>query len=206
MEIYSSEEQQVDAIKRFLKDYGVVIVIGAVVGLGALYAWSHYSNSKIDNAELASEAYESLISQPESVAALSGDITKYDKEHSQKGYQAMLELMLAKNAAEAKDYPKAEQALNRVITANADEEMTILATMRLARVQAAQGQFDKAIATLDSVTAKAFLAKKDELKGDFLVRLGKDDEAKDAYQSAMDLGGLQTSPELQMKLENLNKA
>ena len=33
MEIYSTEEQQVDAIKQFWKDYGTSIVVGAVVGL-----------------------------------------------------------------------------------------------------------------------------------------------------------------------------
>ena len=206
MEIYSTEDQQVDAIKQFWKDYGISIIIGAVVGLGGLYGWSHYSNSKVDNAELASEAYQKLVSENLNVSGLSGQVAKYDTEHSSKGYQTMLELMLAKNATEAGDFTKAEQALNRVITANADEGMTILAKLRLARVQAEQGQLDTAIATLDQVTAASFLAQRDELKGDFLTRLGKNDEAKKAYQAAIDLGGMQSSPALQMKLDNLNKA
>ena len=46
MEIYSTEEQQVDAIKQFWKDYGNSILIGAVVGLGGLYAWNYYSDVK----------------------------------------------------------------------------------------------------------------------------------------------------------------
>lgn len=206
MEIYSTEEQQVDAIKQFWKDYGVTIIIGAVVGLGGLYGWSHYSNSKIDNAELASEAYQQLVIENPDLSGLSGDIAKYDKEHSQKGYQAMLELMLAKKAAETGDYTKAEQALKNVIAANADKEMTILAMLRLARVQAEQGQLGTAIATLDQVTSPAFKAQRDELKGDFLVRQGKTQEARQAYQAAVELGGEQTSPALKMKLDNLTKA
>ena len=41
MDIYSTEEQQVDAIKQFWKDYGSSIIVGAVVGLGGLYGWNY---------------------------------------------------------------------------------------------------------------------------------------------------------------------
>lgn len=37
VEIYSTEEQQVDAIKQFWKDYGTSIVVGAVVGPLVVY-------------------------------------------------------------------------------------------------------------------------------------------------------------------------
>ena len=56
VEIYSTEEQQVDAIKQFWKDYGTSILIGAVVGLGGLYAWNYYSDVKVAQAEEASKA------------------------------------------------------------------------------------------------------------------------------------------------------
>ena len=37
MEIYNSEEQQVEAIKRFWKENGTAIIAGVVLGLGGLY-------------------------------------------------------------------------------------------------------------------------------------------------------------------------
>ena len=48
MEIYSTEEQQVDAIKQFAKEYGPSILIGAVVGLGGLYGWNTYSDIPLE--------------------------------------------------------------------------------------------------------------------------------------------------------------
>lgn len=206
MEIYSTEDQQVDAIKQFWKDYATPIVIGAVVGLAGLYGWSHYANAKVDNAELASESYQQLVTENLSADKLSAAVAKYDKEHSLPAYQAMLNLTFAKTAAEAGDFVKAEQALQKVIDTNPGADMAVVARLRLARVQAQQGELDKALATLDQVKDMAFAAKRDELKGDFLVRLDKDSEAREAYQAAINAGGLQMSPELQMKIDNLNKA
>ncbi|GCF90513.1 MULTISPECIES: tetratricopeptide repeat protein [Shewanella] len=206
MEIYSTEEQQVDAIKQFWKDYGNSILIGAVVGLGGLYAWNYYSDVKVAQAEEASKAFQNLTTKSADEAAMLAGVAEFSKNHDQKGYQALLELIVAKTAVEAKDYPKAIDALNKVIAAKPGAGLDVIATLRLARVQAEQGQIDAALATLDQVTDKAFFAQRDELKGDFLVRQGEVEKAKTAYQAAMDNGGVVTSPALKIKLDSLNQA
>lgn len=206
MEIYSTEEQQVDAIKQFWKDYGNSILIGAVVGLGGLYAWNYYSDVKVAQAEEASKAFQNLTTKSADEAAMLAGVAEFSKNHDQKGYQALLELIVAKTAVEANDYPKAIDALNKVIAAKPGAGLDVIATLRLARVQAEQGQIDAALATLDQVTDKAFFAQRDELKGDFLVRQGEVEKAKTAYQAAMDNGGVVTSPALKIKLDSLNQA
>ncbi|MGL5046731.1 MAG: tetratricopeptide repeat protein [Shewanella sp.] len=206
MEIYSTEEQQVDAIKQFWKDYGNSILIGAVVGLGGLYAWNYYSDVKVAQAEEASKAFQKLTTTSIDEAAMLAGAAEFSKSHDQKGYQALLELIVAKTAVEAKDYPKAIDALNKVIAAKPGAGLDVIATLRLARVQAEQGQIDAALASLDKITDKAFFAQRDELKGDFLVRQGEVDKAKTAYQAAMDNGGVVISPALKIKLDSLSKA
>lgn len=207
MEIYSTEEQQVDAIKQFWKDYGSSIVIGAVVGLGGLYSWNYYSDYKVAQSEAASESFQAMSNSVKSDASMLAAAESFAKDHSsQQGYQALLELIVAKAAVESGDLAKAEQALTSVIAAKADEGLVAVATLRLARVQAEQGQYATAIATLDQITVPAFNVQRDELKGDFLVRQGEADKAKSAYQSAIENGGATASPALQMKLDNLNKA
>lgn len=206
MEIYSTEEQQVDAIKQFWKDYGTSIIIGAVVGLGGLFGWNYYSDHQVTQTETASEAFQALTVSGETEAQLLMGAEKFSKNYSESGYQALIELMVAKAAVEQADYDKATTALKSVIASNPDQSLVMLASIRLARVQAQQGQYAAAIATLDQVNDPAFLAQRDELKGDFLVQQGEDDQAKVAYQSAVDEGGVATSPALQMKLDNLNKA
>lgn len=206
MEIYSTEEQQVDAIKQFWKDYGTSIVIGAVVGLGGLYGWNTYSDMKIVKAEEASQAFQTLTTKSSDEAAMIAGVAEFSKNYDQKGYQSLLDLIVAKTAVEAKDFPKAEEALKKVIAAKPGAGLDTIAMLRLARIQAEQGQVDTALTTLDQVTDKAFLAQREELKGDFFVRQGQADKAKTAYQAAMDNGGVVTSPALKIKLDNLNQA
>ncbi len=207
MEIYSTEEQQVDAIKQFWKDYGQSIVIGAVVGLGGLYSWNYYSDYKVAQAELASETFQTVSRSVQSDTTMLAAAESFAKDHSgQKGYQALLELIVAKAAVEAGDLAKAEQALKQVVADKTDDGLVAIATLRLARVQAEQGQIATALATLEQVSAPAFAVQRDELKGDFFVRQGDEDKAKSAYQAAIDNGGVTLSPALQMKLDNLNKA
>lgn len=206
MEIYSTEEQQVDAIKQFWKDYGSSIIVGAVVGLGGLYGWNYYSDVKIEKSEAASEAFQGIVANNSDSAAVQAAITEFGAQHDQKGYQALLELMSAKAAVEAGDLDKAEIAFTKIISANPGASLASLATLRLSRVQAEQGNLGTAIATLEQITDEAFNAQRDEFKGDLLVRQGDMDKARSAYQAAVDNGGALTSPALQMKLDNLNKA
>ncbi|GIU34731.1 tetratricopeptide repeat protein [Shewanella schlegeliana] len=206
MEIYSTEEQQVDAIKQFWKDYGTSVVVGAVVGLGGLFGWNYYSDHQVAQAEAASESFQALSSQNTADAAMLAAADNFAKEHGQKGYQSLLELLVAKSAVEIGDLDKAQATLKNVIATNVDDSIVLIATMRLARVQAEQGQYATAITTLEQITDPASVAQRDELKGDFLVRQGETQKAKIAYQAAVENGGTMTSPTLQMKLDNLNKA
>ncbi|EDQ01602.1 YfgM family protein [Shewanella benthica] len=206
MEIYSTEEQQVDAIKQFWKDYGTSIVVGAVVGLGGLFGWNYYSDHKIAQAESASEAFQAMSADNISATSMLAAAENFAKDHSQKGYQSLLELIVAKAAVEAGDLEKAEATLKSVVSSAPDKGLVMVATMRLARVQAEQGQITTAITTLDQVADPAFTAQRDELKGDFLVRKGDEKRAKAAYQAAVKNGGTNVSSGLQMKLDNLNKA
>ncbi|GGP39246.1 hypothetical protein GCM10009347_03910 [Shewanella algicola] len=206
MEIYSTEEQQVDAIKQFWKDYGTSIAVGAVVGLGGLYGWNTYSDMKVESAELASETFQTIAEQSTNPAAFLTQAENFTAEHDQAGYQALLELMVAKAAIDAGDLTKAETALTKVIAAKPGSGLDMVATIRLARVQAEQNNLGVALATLEQVSDEAFASQREELKGDFLVRQGDLDKAKLAYQAAVDNGGALTSPALTMKLDNLNKA
>lgn len=206
MEIYSTEEQQVDAIKQFWKDYGTSIVVGAVVGLGGLFGWNYYSDHKLAQAELASEAFQAVSAGNITDTSMLAAAETFAKDHSQKGYQSLLELIVAKAAVEAGDLDKAQATLKSVVSSAPDKGLVMVATMRLARVQAEQGQIATAITTLDQVSDPAFTAQRDELKGDFLVRKGDEELAKAAYQAAVNNGGSSVSPALQMKLDNLNKA
>ncbi|GAL21617.1 Mlr7403 protein [Vibrio maritimus] len=61
MELYDSEEQQVEAIKDWWKENGKAVVLGVVVGLGGLFGWRYYQDSVVQAQEAASEQYSKAV-------------------------------------------------------------------------------------------------------------------------------------------------
>jgi len=78
-----------------------------------------------------------------------------------------------------------------------------IAGLRLARVLNDQGKADEALAQLGKISNDAFKAQVAEVRGDILHKQGKAEEARDAYQAAADAGGLQSSSELKLKMDDL---
>ncbi|HBT14766.1 MAG TPA: hypothetical protein DEA88_16405, partial [Erwinia persicina] len=44
MEVYSNENEQVDALKNFFAQNGKALVVGVVLGVGALLGWRYWSH------------------------------------------------------------------------------------------------------------------------------------------------------------------
>ena len=70
-------------------------------------------------------------------------------------------------------------------------------------MQIAQQQYDDALSTLNAPLPEAFKANVAELKGDIYTQQGNKEQARVAYQAAVDAGGLTSNPLLQIKLDDL---
>lgn len=204
MEIYSSEEQQVEAIKRFWDQYGKAILGGVVLGLAVLYGFRFYQGQQRANAEQASVQFSQLIEQRSDnasedwLAQAQGFIDGSSKD----AYAVMAALLAAKDAVTLKQYDKAEAQLNWVLAQAKEPAVLALTQLRLARLQREQGKLDAALTTLSSAVPKGFVAMQAELKGDVLVQAERLAEAKAAYQLALDNAG-QNTQLLQVKLDDL---
>ena len=204
MEIYSSEEQQVEAIKRFWDQYGKAILGGVVLGLAVLYGFRFYQGQQRANAEQASVQFSQLIEQRSDnasedwLAQAQGFIDGSSKD----AYAVMAALLAAKDAVTLKQYDKAEAQLNWVLAQAKEPAVLALTQLRLARLQREQGKLDAALTTLSSAVPKGFIAMQAELKGDVLVQAERLAEAKAAYQLALDNAG-QNTQLLQVKLDDL---
>ncbi|WP_111976706.1 YfgM family protein [Algibacillus agarilyticus] len=198
METYTTEEQQVEAIKRFWRENGISIVVGVVAGLAGVGGYNYYQEETVKAQEAQSVAYNEVV---ESISPEKAE--SFIKANSDSGYAELAALMLAKTFAEESEYAKAEKQLAWVV-ANADKvEIKALANYRLARVLVAQDKSDDALAITNQTFPAAFEARVDELKGDIYLQKGENDKARDAYQAAADNGGLNGNPVLQMKLDDL---
>ncbi|MCH8537902.1 MAG: tetratricopeptide repeat protein, partial [Alkalimonas sp.] len=110
MEVYSSEEQQVEAIKRFWREYGITIVAGAIIGLGGLYGFRYYQSSQLAQAEQASTGFEQLLQAKENQQDnWLTDAEQYMAAHERTSYAQFAAMLKARDAVMKGDYELAEQ-------------------------------------------------------------------------------------------------
>ena len=63
MELYDTEEQQVEVIKAWWKEKGKSVILGAVIGLSSLFGWRYYQDSVTAAQGSASESYTKAVQQ-----------------------------------------------------------------------------------------------------------------------------------------------
>lgn len=199
VEEYSTEEQQVEAIKKFWKDNGTAIILGAVIGLGGLWGWRYYNEQRIASQELASQQYEQAIAQLEQDDF---DTAKsFVSENPDNHYAVLAALQLAQQAVRQGNLDEAASQLKLAADKADVSALASVARLRLARVQIQQQVYEEALATLTSVEAESYKSQVLELQGDVYVAQDKLDQARSAYSEALQLNAGNNL--LKMKLDNL---
>jgi predicted negative regulator of RcsB-dependent stress response len=195
---YETEEQQVQAIKQFWKDNGLVIIAGAIIGLGLLWGWRAYNDSQVAAKEEASAAYTLSLS---SLVDDKNDekLSAFIIEQSDTGYAPLAAMLLAQKAVEKEDYAGAKENLKVAMTG--DETIADVARLRLANLHLEINEADQALIVLDSILSASFNGQIEEIKGDALLAKGDFDGAHNAYTLAMAQSS--NNPNLKMKRDNI---
>lgn len=202
MEIYSTEEQQEEAIKRFLKENALVLGAGIVLGLGGIYGFNYYKAEKVQTIAANSMAF-SAISKSDDVPVKAAD---YVKSHDDTQYSQLAQLLAVKSLVDAGKFDEASKVLKDVIASDVDSSVKSIAIMRLARIENSLQQYSAALATLATLSDSAFDVQKNELMGDIELAQGNVDKARTAYMAAEEAAGEQVSNNLKMKLNDLTPA
>ena len=202
MDIYSSEEQQVEAIKRFWNDYGKAILGGVVIGLAGLYGWRYYQAEQRIQAEQVSAEYNQLLQQQSEGSDWLASAKGFIDAQGNTSYAVFAALLAAREAIDNQQLPTAAEHLSWVMNNAKQAEIKTIAQVRLARVQREQGNFAEALATFKQPVPSSFVSKQAELKGDVLQLTGELAQAKASYQQAL-ASSEQTRPLLQVKLDEL---
>lgn len=189
------EEEQVENLKRFLNDYGTPILIGVVLAIAVFMGWRFWQNDRLDQATKAAAIYQDMLSavqrsqvNPQDKAG-NTDVQRYAKtlkeDYAKTPYALNAGLLLARQASDHNDFKEAEKQLRWALEQKPSESERVLTVTRLARVLAAQKQYDAALALLNKETDAGFIPTVEELKGDIYQVQGKIPEAQKAYQAAV---------------------
>lgn len=205
IEGYETEEQQVDAIKQWWKDNGNTLVIGAVVGLAGLWGWRFYNDSVVEGQEKASQAYQDMLVQFEAQGAdaETANVQAFIDNNSSSNYAVLASLLLAKEAVAKQDFELAKSQLTQLQSQNKYAPLNPLINLRLARVEMELGQYAEALTTLTMITEEGFIAKAEQVKGTVFLKQGDINNARVAFQSAIDASKGHVDPILQLQFDDL---
>ena len=204
MEIYQTEEQQVEAIKSYWQQNGNTIIAGIALGFAGFIGFNLYQDNQFEQEVAVSDSYQTLIEQSSKDAeAFTANGEKFISENGNNSYVSLTALALAKESATHKDWKQVQKQLTTAIESAPTDGIKAIASLRLARVQVQLEQYSEALATLNSNLPESFTAAIEEIKGDAYLQQGKNDLARNAYQAAIAADGIATSPSLQIKLDDL---
>lgn len=209
MNEYETEEQQVEALKKWWKENGTSLIIGLFVGVTGLFGWRYYVEQNNAHAVQASDLYMQVLQNTASNTIDEKTIDIHNQlinAYSDTPYAALASLALAKTQYENGNADGAATQLELALKHANDDLIKELASLRLARVYIEQEKYDDAMTLLNKKHAAAYDAQYEELKGDVYLARGEVTQARMAYDNAINLQGIAASKWLKLKRQNLGRA
>ena len=206
-----TEEEQVEALKRWWQENGKSLILTIAVSVGGVLSWNAYQDHQTNESELASVYFQQLMTSAPAgqlgeteIAEIRYNSDLLKKEFSASTYAQFAALMIARVEVQEGNLAAATTELEWVIDQQGDVEIRTLATLRLAKLLGAQNQYDEALALLVDAD-DAWQLGRLETRGDLLVAQGDLDAARAAYTEASLLAVTSgtNNPLLGLKLDNL---
>lgn len=183
---YLSEREQAEQLRHWLRENWIWLVAGVALTLGGFYGWRWWEARQLGRSAAAEVQFTAMVDalaadRREEGLGIAAGLTA---EYADTPYADQATLVLARLDVEGGDLAKARERLAQVMTSSRDPELRLVARLRLARVQLAEGQHDAALATLDGAGPAAVEARVLELRGDALLAKGDRAGALEAYRKA----------------------
>ncbi len=182
------EEERLDQIKEWWKEYRWTIVAGTTLGLGAIGGWTGWNEYTRIQQESASALYQDVsvaVVQSDYGAALTAAEQLLD-EHGSSGYAGKAMLLMARASYEHGDASQARRYLQQAMNEATEEATVHVARIRLAKLMIAEREYQEALSLLDVAEQQGFDSYYLELKGDAYRAMGMDKQAHEAYLGSMD--------------------
>ena len=180
------EQEQLDELKHFWKQYGHVITWILIAVMGGYAAWNGYQYWQKQQSAKAAALFDEVER-----ASASGDPAKLERAWGEMKdrfpsttYAAQSALLAGKTLQQNEKLDAASAALKWAAENASDEASAQLARLRLANLQIQQKAFEDATKTLSKPFSPAFAGLAADIQGDLLMAQNKSQEAVKAYTDA----------------------
>jgi len=188
MAVYDLEEQErLDALKDWWVQYrnAVYAAIGALIlTVAGVNAWRYYERSQNEQAAALFKSVQKVAGENDA-KKLSDAASALIERFPGTFYATEAALLAAKMSFEARDFVAALSHLQWAAD-KGKPQFRPLAQLRLATVLLEEKKYDDALKVIQGVTEEGYLPLAADLKGDVLMAQGKKEEARVAYQLALD--------------------
>jgi predicted negative regulator of RcsB-dependent stress response len=180
------EQEQLDELKHFWKQYGNAITWFLIAVLGSFAAWNGWNYWQRTQSAQASALYDEVDR-----AASGGDVGRVEQafndikdKYGRTSYAQQAGLMAAKVLSEKGKPDAAKAALQWVAESSSDEGYQAVARLRLAALHVEAKAYDEALKQLNAGFPKPFEPLVADRRGDVFNLQGKKNEAKAEYTKA----------------------
>lgn len=203
------EQEQLDELKAWWKDYGRLVLLGVALGAVAVagfQGWRYYRHTQ----SLAAAALYEQLEQAEragdrkKVRDIAGGVVA---NYASTPYASFAALSAARASFDEGDLTEAKARLTWVVENARREELRDVARLRLAGVLLDEKGYEEALKVLETKPVDSMNALYADLRGDILLAQGKLAEARNAYQLALDRteAGSAYRATVQLKLDSLGE-
>ncbi|AML48886.1 hypothetical protein AYM02_05985 [Coxiella burnetii] len=181
-----SDQEQIEMIKKWWRDYGRAIALAIVIGLLIGFGWRYWHRHQLEKTERASALYMQLqILASQNAWDKTKPLTdRLIKDYGKTPYAAMASFLNAKRAVEQNHLPLALDQLQWVMKNAIVSDLKQLARLRASLILLAENRPKAALNLLQTVDDQAYQPLVDEIKGDIYAAMGNRESAKQFYETA----------------------
>ena len=181
------DQEQLDELKIWWDKYGKQLINTVLVLVIAYAAWQGYQYFEQKKTIEASDIYQKLVeSDPTDTELVKAEGAKLMNDYASTPYAGRAAVMLAKSSFKGDDIASAKSQLEWAADNAQETSVKAIANLQLATLLLGEKDYAGAEKLLTQEIDSGYLGIKDSLLGDIHVAQGKTDEAKIAYQSALE--------------------
>lgn len=204
VELYDEHEQG-ERVRNWINEYGAAVLMGLVLAFAGIFGFRFWQGHQSAQQALAADYFTAIQSEIAAgqVDAAQQSFASLSEEVGSSSYVGLAAMILAGAYVEDGRLDRASNLYRDIVERPDLDMLQPVATLRLAKVLDAQGETQAALDVMGQSPTPGFEAAWNELRGDLLYATGQMQDARLAYQKAMEALGGQSGGQrmLQMKLD-----